>query len=199
MCGRYYIASDDVPEELERIIAAINRTNARGEVKTSGEIFPSDTVPVIANNRRREVQPFAMRWGYTRDAGGMVINARCETAAQRPLFRDGMAQRRCLIPASNYFEWEHSAGRKLKYAIRPADSRVLYLAGIYRIENRMGAAIPCFTVLTRPAAAGIEFIHDRMPVMLAGDSRAQWLDMRVNAEDAIAAAVENVEFWQVEG
>ncbi len=198
MCGRYYIASDDVPAELERIIAAINRTNARGDVKTAGEIFPGDTVPAIANNRQCKVQTFAMHWGYTRDAGGMVINARCETAAQRPLFRDGMAQRRCLIPASNYFEWEHIDGRKLKYAIRPAGSGLMYLAGIYRIENRMGAAIPCFTVLTRPAASGIEFIHDRMPVMLAGNSRAQWLDMRCPAEDALQSAVDGVEFWQVE-
>lgn len=104
MCGRYYIAEDDMPEEMARIIEEINRKKTPEGMKTSGEIFPSDIVPVLANSRQQDVQPFAMRWGYTFPNSKPVINARAETAAIKPMFKDGMKQRRCLIPASNYFE-----------------------------------------------------------------------------------------------
>ena len=64
MCSRYWIAADD-DGELVKIIAALNRKGAPENVKTSGEIFPSDTVPVVANNRQLKARPFAMRWGST--------------------------------------------------------------------------------------------------------------------------------------
>lgn len=103
MCGRYYIAEEDSAAELQEIIEQLNRRGA--EVKT-GEIYPTDTVPVLANNKSMVITPFAMKWGYTLPDGKQIINARSETAADKPLFRDGMLQRRCLIPATNYFEWE---------------------------------------------------------------------------------------------
>ena len=104
MCGRYYIADDDLSRELARIIAAINRKKTPEGLKTAGEICPSDIAPALANSRRQAVQPFAMRWGYAFPDGRPVINARSETAAEKPMFRDGMQHRRCLIPASYYFE-----------------------------------------------------------------------------------------------
>ena len=125
MCGRYYIAPDEEEEDWEEIIAILQR---RGETVKTGEIFPSDTVPVIANSRSMRPTPFAMRWGYLLPNGKRVINARSETAADRALFRDGMCQRRCLIPASNYFEWERKATGKVKYAIRPRQSGLMYMA-----------------------------------------------------------------------
>lgn len=103
MCGRYYIAEEDCAAELQKIIEQLNRRGA--EVKT-GEIYPTDTVPVLANNKSMVITPFAMKWGYTLPDGKQIINARSETAADKPLFRDGMLHRRCLIPATNYFEWE---------------------------------------------------------------------------------------------
>ena len=103
MYGRYYIAEEDCAAELQKIIEQLNRRGA--EVKT-GEIYPTDTVPVLANNKSMVITPFAMKWGYTLPDGKQIINARSETAADKPLFRDGMLQRRCLIPATNYFEWE---------------------------------------------------------------------------------------------
>ena len=95
MCGRYYIAEDDLSDELSRIIDELNRKKTPEGLKTSGEIFPSDIVPVLANSRKQDVQPFAMRWGYAFPNGRPIINARSETAAQKPMFKDGMRQRRC--------------------------------------------------------------------------------------------------------
>ena len=193
MCGRYFIDGDDLPEELERILEELNRKNTPENLKTSGEIFPSDVVPVLANSRRQDVQPFAMRWGYSFPGGRPVINARAETAAEKPLFRDGMRQRRCLIPASSYFEWERREGQKTKYAIRPAGAEMLYLAGIYHLENHDGAVVPSFAILTRSAAPEIAFIHDRMPVMLPPDCARDWLKVENRADEVLRRALQEME------
>lgn len=193
MCGRYFIDGDDLPEELERILEELNRKNTPENLKTSGEIFPSDVVPVLANSRRQDVQPFAMRWGYSFPGGRPVINARAETAAEKPLFRDGMRQRRCLIPASSYFEWERREGQKTKYAIRPAGAEMLYLAGIYHLENHDGAVIPSFAILTRSAAPEIAFIHDRMPVILPPDCARDWLKVENRADEVLRRALQEME------
>lgn len=193
MCGRYFIDGDDLPEELERILEELNRKNKPKNLKTSGEIFPSDVVPVLANSRRQDVQPFAMRWGYSFPGGRPVINARAETAAEKPLFRDGMRQRRCLIPASSYFEWERRDGQKTKYAIRPAGAEMLYLAGIYHLENHDGAIIPSFAILTRSAAPEIAFIHDRMPVILPPDCARDWLKVENRADEVLRRALQEME------
>lgn len=194
MCGRYYIEDEDVQEELLKIIEEVQRrTNASEKeagLKTHGEIFPTDTVPVIANNRELRPVPFAMQWGYSLSDGKRIINARSEPAAEKPLFKDGMLQRRCLIPANGYYEWEKRDKEKIKYAIRPEGASLLYMAGIYRMEK--GA--PVFTILTREVAPGIAFIHDRMPVILAYDVRMDWLNPRLKTTDLLAHALVDMQF-----
>lgn len=194
MCGRYYIAEDDLSDELSRMIDELNRKKTPEGLKTSGEIFPSDIVPVLANSRKQDVQPFAMRWGYAFPNGRPIINARSETAAQKPMFKDGMRQRRCVIPASHYFEWERRGAARTKYAIRPAHADTLYLAGIYHLENHDGVIVPAFTILTRDATPGIAFIHPRMPVLLPADAAPDWLNLGYNAEEVIAAALTDMEY-----
>lgn len=194
MCGRYYIAEADQPDELSRMLEELNRKKTPAGLKTSGEIFPTDIVPVLANSRKQDVQPFAMRWGYAFPNGRPIINARCETAAQKPLFRDGMRQRRCVIPASHYFEWERRGTARTKYALRPAQAEMLYLAGIYHLENHDGVIVPAFAILTRDAAPGIAFIHPRMPVLLPPDAAADWLNPGYNAEEVLASALMDVEY-----
>lgn len=194
VCGRYYIAEDDLSDELSRMIDELNRKKTPEGLKTSGEIFPSDIVPVLANSQKQDVQPFAMRWGYAFPNGRPIINARSETAAQKPMFRDGMRQRRCVIPASHYFEWERRGAARTKYAIRPAHADTLYLAGIYHLENHDGVIVPAFTILTRDAVPGIAFIHPRMPVLLPPDATADWLNPGYNAEEVVAAALTEMEY-----
>lgn len=129
MCGRYRI-EDREYAEFNEIIERINRRAAAEPVKTSGEIFPADVVPVVASSRGLTPSAFAMRWGYTLEDGRRVINARSETAADRPMFRDGMLNRRCAIPATNYYEWERIGRQKTRYAIRPAEGGLFYMAGM---------------------------------------------------------------------
>ena len=93
--------------ELEKRIAESRRkAESAGEEVKTGEVFPSDTAAVIANSRQLKPSVFPMRWGFERKGGGLVINARSETAAEKQLFRESAQLRRCLIPASCYFEWE---------------------------------------------------------------------------------------------
>ena len=182
MCGRYYIAEDDAAEELRQIIKAVNRRST--DVKTSGEIRPGDTVPVLANSPILQPGAYVVRWGYTLPDGKLLFNARSENAADKALFQDGMAQRRCLIPATCYFEWEQRGKEKIKYAIAPQNSSMIYLAGIYRKE---GTRATC-TILTREPAESIAFIHNRMPVILPAEAIGDWLNVRYAATDVLKAA-----------
>ena len=191
MCGRFFIAEEDPNEELQFLIEMMNRRKLGDvPVKTGGEVFPTDTVPVVANSRGMERAVFPMRWGYGRKDGHVLINARSETAAEKPLFRDDMLQRRCLIPASHYFEWERRGKEKVKYAIRTAGSSVIYMAGIYRIREGR----PEFVILTREPAASIAFIHDRMPVLLPGAAREAWLDLRCDPHAVLRSAVQDIAY-----
>lgn len=180
MCGRFYVDPDDTEEELlalyERLQAREQQRNAAFTLKV-GEICPGDTAAVLALNRSRVPSIFAMRWGFRMDKR-LVFNARSETAAQRPMFRESMQLRRCLIPASAYFEWDHREPKPVKYRFAAVQHAPLYLAGLYRLEPE-GAA---FTILTREAAPEISMFHDRMPVIASGAAKDAWLDQAQSPE-----------------
>ncbi len=185
MCGRYFI--DERDPLLRQFVDAARR---KGEIKT-GEVFPADTAAVIANNRRLTPSVFPMRWGFERPNGGLVINARSETASQKPLFRESARLRRCLIPISWYYEWERRPDGKIKYALRPARDGVVYLGGLYTIG---GDGVPRFTVLTRDAAPGISFIHERMPVLVPPDKHDDWLSQQVTLDELLASAETQLDY-----
>lgn len=193
MCGRFYVPADDSNEELQRIINHLNRV--KGTPVKTGEVCPTDVAAVIANSKAMNPTPFAMKWGYTMDNRAPIINARSESAAEKPLFRDGMQQRRCLIPAAHYFEWERMGKQKVKNAIKPVGSEVMYMAGIYRISN--GAAE--FTILTREPGECIRHIHDRMPVILPKDATTDWLNPKFNALEVLQAAMTEMTVMPVDG
>ncbi len=193
MCGRFYVPADDSNDELQRIIYHLNRVKET-PVKT-GEVCPTDIAAVIANSRMMTPTPFAMKWGYALENHAPIINARCESAATKSLFQDGMQKRRCLIPASHYFEWERMGKQKVKNAIKPTASGTMYMAGIYRISN----GIPEFTILTREPGECIRHIHDRMPVILPREATRDWLNPQYNALDVLQAAVTEMTFVPVDG
>ena len=185
MCGRYWIDDGRESIELKEIIEAVNRRVVVEPVKTAGEIFPADVVPVVASNKSMAPTAFAMQWGYTLPDGRRIINARSETAETKPMFADGMRQRRCAVPATNYFEWERAGKAKTKYAIRPTDGALFYMAGIYRIESGR----PVFSILTREPAESIAFIHDRMPVILPHDLVRDWVNPKYRVGEILCHAV----------
>ena len=173
MCGRYRLDADQ--RDMEEIIRALNRREeklgADKPVKTSGDLHPGDRVPALCRGRSGGIGAFAMEWGYRMEDGRRLINARLETAAQKPTFRDGMQNRRCLMPMSAYYEWERRGNDRVKYRIAPKAEGLSCLAGVYRLEEDG----PRFAVLTMEAADELAFIHDRMPVLVPYAAREAWL------------------------
>ena len=188
MCGRVYMAPAD--PELRELVKEMNRSGlaerfrkSSGEMlQAEGEITPSSVLPVIASNRAGERRVFPMKWGF-RQRGGLLINARIETAAEKPAFREAWQRHRCTIPVSMYFEWEHDGKKRpgQKYALRLPEPGPIWLAGLYRMEE----GIPVFVVLTRPADGCLKWMHDRMPVMLPGTEAGEWI--RPDADPSVLA------------
>lgn len=182
MCGRYYIDDSDEIEEMQKILheakGLYKNVPELAAIKT-GEIFPSDTVPIIALNNAKNYVAL-MKWGYPKySAPGLIINARAETALEKPLFKDGILLRRCIVPTTGFFEWKHVSGKtkKEKYLIRPTDSPMLYLAGLYNIYvNDNGNTYKSFVILTSSANDSIRPIHDRMPIIIDETEKDMWLN-----------------------
>ena len=197
MCCRYLL--EESPE-LRPIIEAMNRSPLAGEVfpraslRTAGEIRPADIAPVLARSRERHNLVVPMKWGFS--GKSLLINARTETAAEKPTFRECWERRRCIVPASWYFEWEHfpDKGRKTrvgdKYAIRPKNSEMTWLCGLYRIEE----GLPAFVVLTREPGEGIRFIHDRMPLILPKRYTDDWIRPDTKPEKLLDMALTDMVF-----
>ena len=176
MCGRYYIAEVDPEIRLAGYVAEAQRRADSLNVRLTarGEVRPTNIAAVIAPNARdRRPAAFPMKWGFIHPHRGMLVfNTRSETAAEKPLFVTSIDDRRCLIPATCYYEWQKADGRKIKYAIKPKDEP-LYMAGLYIRSSH--ERIPSFSILTMAAADGIKDIHARMPVMIPQSRIAAWL------------------------
>ena len=178
MCGRFYIDDDD--KEIQGIISIVERKSLdypeKITIKTGGDIFPTDIVPVQTG-----LDQFApMKWGFSGFDGKPVINARSETALQKPMFQKNMLERRCLIPASGYYEWQKNGAKKIQFRFYKPD-RLLYLAGCYRQEKN--SPIFNFVILTAQAVNGLEAIHDRMPVIIPREHINTWLNESPNAAE----------------
>ena len=186
--------------ELRELVKEMNRSRLAGRFRkdpeemlsAEGEIRPSAVVPVLAMNRKREQQIFPMKWGFSQK-NGLLINARAETAAGKPTFREAWARHRCIIPASWYYEWEHDEKKKpgQKYALKPENAELIWLAGLYRIEE----GLPAFVILTRPAEENLTWMHDRMPVMLPYEKVHDWICPDSNPEALMNKCLKRV-VWQ---
>lgn len=179
MCGRYKI-EDRFPEErlTELVFQALRIAGKmKVEMKASGEIRPTDVAPVIApSSRDRRLGAFPMQWGFTHPKRGMLVfNTRVETARERQMFAGSVDDRRCLVPASLYYEWKKvDPKRKDRYAFRAEDGSPLYMAGLY-IRTSDQHRLPCFTILTQDAEKTIRDLHPRMPVLVPYSRAEEWL------------------------
>ena len=199
MCGRFYIADEDETGEIQRMIEEAARKQQAIIGKSSiaaGEMAPGMTVPALALGKAGGAGVFPMEWGFSLE-NKRIINTRLETADEKPLFRLSFRQRRCLLPMTHYFEWEErkemqpslipgfmmDAGKKrrIRYQIRPEGQGMMYLAGIYRYEPER--KLPVFSVLTCPPDESIAWLHDRMPVILCGQTAMDFLHRPEAAEE----------------
>jgi putative SOS response-associated peptidase YedK len=181
MCGRFHL--EDSPEDIGRSFDAV----VRFSWKPRYNIAPTQRVPVVrrvlelSGNPRREA--VGMHWGlvpsWAKDVsiGARMINARSETAAEKPSFRKSWVDRRCIVPASGFYEWKREAERKQPYLIRRVDEAVMGLAGLWESwRGADGIELESVTVLTTSPNRFMKGIHDRMPVILEPCDWTSWLN-----------------------
>ena len=206
MCGRFYI--EESPE-LRPIIEAVNRSPLTSKwltasgITTSGEVRPTNVVPVIATSKSGKQKVYPMKWGFTNEIVNrpLLINARVETAPVKPTFKEAWQSHRCIVPASYYFEWEHRLGADGKkhtgdkYMIQPRGTAATWLCGLYRIEE----GLPYFVILTREPGEEIRFIHDRMPLIMPEQLVNEWIRPDVKPEELLPYALTDMIFEKAAG
>lgn len=176
MCGRFSLTA--TPEDVRALFAYIDQPN-----------FPpryniAPTQPIATVRREHGQRRFVLvRWGlvppWVKDPASfsLLINARSETAAQKPSFRGAMRHHRCLIPASGFYEWRRTPEGKQPYWITPADGGLMAFAGLWETwSDADGGDIDTGAILTTAANKTIGKIHDRMPAVLMPDAFDDWLD-----------------------
>ncbi|OPX87626.1 SOS response-associated peptidase [Pelotomaculum sp. PtaB.Bin117] len=187
MCGRFTLSTE--PDEL-RIHFMLEESF---EHTPQYNIAPGADIPVIINNsgvRKVSLMHWGLvpRWSKDKKAGYKMINARAETVEQKPAFRDAFMRRRCLVPADGFFEWRREGGKKAPMYITLPGKSLFAFAGIWDCWKAPdGKIINSCSIITTAANALMRDIHDRMPVILAGESEYKaWLKAeRVRARELL--------------
>ena len=187
MCTRFYVEPAyyaPLITRAQKLKLADDMIRQLGKPLTmSGEMRPTDIVAVLAPNKEGKIAVFPMLWGFSHEAtDAPIVNCRLETADKKEMWKDSWFRRRCVIPCSWYFEWEHFRtpdGKKSKvgqkFMIQPNGSHTTLLAGLYRFEEHHGIQVPVFSVITRDAVEDLRGIHDRMPLMIGQDDVEAWV------------------------
>ncbi len=156
MCGRYYY-SDKTAYEVEDDLHL-----TRGALATrAGDITPGMVTPGIIWDKRTDenIALSELFWGIVSRDKKLIINARAESVVEKSMFSDSIRNRRCILPAAGFYEWDRD---KTKFMFKRADEKPIYLAGFYDLsENR-----DSFVILTTAANASMKPVHDRMPIMI---------------------------------
>jgi len=205
MCGRFYLKlmADEVAAALGASIAPEVVWQPRYN------IAPTQDILIVRRQRDgagdeggRELTMarwgLVPRWADDPAIGNRLINARAEGASSKPAFREAFARRRCLVPASGFFEWQAAGAAKAPkrpFRIERPDGGLLTMAGLWEdwessqfkvqssnAEGAPGVRLRTATILTTDAAPGLAHIHDRTPVFLEGAARDIWLDPEATAE-----------------
>lgn len=171
MCGRYFL--NIALDELENRYGI---SNIPDEIKEyQGEIFPSNKAPVVFNKEQAKSIGL-MNWGFRPSySNSLVINARSETVHQKNLFKESFHRRRCIIPATGFYEWKKVGDEKVKHFIDIQSENTLSLAGIYDYFNINGKEQMAFCILTKNAPQELINIHDRIPVIIKRGAEEEWL------------------------
>ncbi|MBM7790679.1 SOS response-associated peptidase [Tenggerimyces flavus] len=208
MCGRY--ASSKAPDDLAREFE-VDAVDVREKLEPDYNVAPTRQVYAVLERQPREEgekpdpesegerRLTTVKWGlvpfWAKDEkiGNKMINARLETAHEKPAFRRSFASRRCLLPADGYYEWYgETKGKKQPFFIHPKDGGTLAMAGLYEIWRDKEKAdddperfLWTCTVLTTSSTDELGEIHDRMPLVVKPEDYAKWLDPRINDRETL--------------
>ena len=188
MCSRYFLDADG------NIIAYAFRVPTVPSVHKRFNIAPTQSAPVVRVNREGEREIAMLRWGlipfWAKDLkiGTTMINARSEGIDTKPAFREAMKSRRCVVPATGFFEWQgERPGRKQPFAITVPEMPVFGFAGLWERwrPEKDAEPVETFTIATTDANEVVARVHDRMPVILPMDAIDTWLTGPAEAAHAL--------------
>lgn len=177
MCGRYTLSS---PPDLVGELVGLDETP---RLRPRYNIAPTQLVPAVRQDPGGGRRLDELRWGliphWAKEAsiGNRMINARVETAASKPAFRQAFRRRRCLLPADGFYEWKPRRGAKQPYLVRHREGRPFAFAALWeRWADPQGGDVESCTILTTDASETLAQIHERMPVILPPAAYEAWLD-----------------------
>ena len=207
MCGRLFQITP--PAETAK---AFGTANPPPNVPPRYNGAPTQDLLVVRFNPEtgeRSLDP--LRWGLIpswakdRKIGVSAINARSETLAGKPLFRDAFKKRRCVVPADGFYEWKAGAGGKQPYAVARADGRPMPFAGLWERwrDPQSGEIVRSFTIVTTRANERLAELHERMPVILDEAAIAKWLGEAPTGADDLTSLLrpcpaERLRLWPVD-
>jgi len=184
MCSRYFLDADG------NVIAYTFAVPENAAVRRRYNIAPTQEAPVVRVGAGGARELAMLRWGLVPSwakelaVGTRMINARAEGVEAKPAFRAAVRERRCLVPATGFYEWKGLPGRKQPYAIT-IERPLFAFAGLWETWTaREGRPVETFTIVTTEANPAIASVHDRMPVILPRDAEEAWLCG--DAKDALA-------------
>ena len=187
MCGRYTLRTP-----VEKLAEEFGFDASSVELPPNYNVAPTQEVAAVLSEggeRRLELLRWGLipSWADDPGIGSRMINARAETAPEKPSFRRAFRERRCLIPADGFYEWKRMNGAKQPFYIRMKEGRPFAFAGLWEgWKDNGGPEIrSCAILTTRPNALAGE-IHDRMPVILPAGSYDAWLDPEAEKEELVA-------------
>ncbi len=200
MCSRFFLQQQDYRKMLARL-----GIEAPAEFITRYNITPGTAIPLIRPTARGDgLESVALSWGLvpswvkTPNATSRHINARSETVASKPSFRDAFQSRRCLIPASGFIEWKRAGKQRIPWLFRQSDEGPFCFAGLWESHTAAdGDNIETCALLTTAPNAVMQPIHDRMPVVLAADQYETWLQTTATPPASLLAP-SPAEWWRAE-
>lgn len=212
MCGRYTLSDPgDILTELE-VDAELLEAGLDERLPDWApryNIAPTQNAPVVRTTRGGPREVAWMRWGlvpsWAKDAsiGNRMINARAETAADKPSFRVPLRRKRCAVLADGFYEWKKTSGGKQPYHIHLRELRPFVMAGLWdRWTKGSGDPLESFTILTTSPNPKVAELHDRMPVILRREAWDLWLDPSIEDADVLTEVLgaypeEGMDFYPV--
>jgi len=186
MCGRFELHS-----AFEIIARLFGLTGGLITMPTGYNIAPGQDIAIIVNDGGQNRLSLC-RWGFVPswckelNEGYKMINARAETVAEKPSFREAFSNTRCLVVADGFYEWKHEGGKKRPFYIHRRDGKPFCMAGLYnRWTSPEGSHVCTSTIITTNANEVIAPIHDRMPVIMPPDLVDLWLDPGVHEKEKL--------------
>jgi putative SOS response-associated peptidase YedK len=176
MCGRFSVVLKD-----EDIRNEFNVDNPSSFFYESYNVAPSQIVPVVHLDEHQQKRLSVMEWGllphWAKDIKHTPrpINARLETIQTSPMFKASFQRRRCLIPASGFYEWSDKTSPKQPYYFYEKDYPIFAFAGLWNIWEREAGIVISFTIITKGAEETIKHVHGRMPFVLNKEDYDPWL------------------------